>query len=200
MKKTRLAAIAFALAFALCALPSMAFAEGGNGSGGGTGGGAGSGSGGGGGASVPTLTASQPADGATISADDSSALWIQFSNNVAESTVSADNIAKIHLQKGDGTAVAASVTVADTQTDPDKKQFIYIAPEKKLEAGSYAIVIDSGITAKNGTSNDAETRISFTVKDSFPTVPVAVGVVVVIAALVAFFVVRNRKSSPESAQ
>lgn len=192
MKKTRLVAVAFALALALCALPSLAFAAGGDGSGGGGGNGSGGGN-------APTLTASQPADGATITTDESTGLWVQFSNNVAEPVVSTGNIEKVHLQKADGTVIAASVTVADTQTDPDKRQYIYIAPEKKLEAGSYVIAIDSGIKAKNGASNDTEYRVSFTVKDSFPTIPVVIGAVIAIAAIIAFFAVRSRKSSPGSA-
>ena len=154
------AAATFALAavLALCAGPAMAFAAGGNGTGGGNGSGGGSTST----ASGPTLTTSNPEEGATIEAGTLPEMWLQFSNNVAESTVSADNIQKVHLQKADGTEVQATVSVKDTSTDSEHRQYIYITPAAALEADtSYVIVADAGITAKNGSSSTETYKVTF---------------------------------------
>lgn len=170
MKKIRVAALALslALAMALCALPAMAFAEGGNGggNGGGTGSGTGNGDGSGtaGGSALPVLAESHPANGATISADESGDLWLKFSNNVADAEVAEANSALVHLQKADGSNVAAVVSVADTQVEPEARWSIFIKPNATLEPGAYVIVAEQGITAKNGQSSEEEFRVAFTVK------------------------------------
>ena len=170
MKRAWITALVVALAMALCALPGMAFAEGGGGGGGGNGGGGGGGtgngdgSGSGGGNAIPELLESLPADGATISASEAAEIWLNFTNNVTDASVVDGNIAKIHLQKDDGIGVAATMSTADTQIEPEKRTYIYIKPDQALEPGAYVIVAEQGITAKNGQSTEKEFRVSFTVK------------------------------------
>lgn len=163
MTRKALFALLIAAVISMLALPSLALAAGGNGSGGGDG----SGGRNDGGNNVPTLVASNPADGSSVSIDAANDIWLQFSNNVAEPTVSADNIAKVHLQKEDGTNVAVTVNIADTQVEPDKRQYIYITPDDALEPGqTYVIVADAGITAKNGNATKEGSRVTFTIEGS----------------------------------
>ena len=142
--KKKLAIFGITMALALLAVPGIALAAG----------------------DAPAVAGSNPADGATVDVVDVGEIYVQFTNNVAESTVADGNIALIHLQKADGTAVAATVSVVDTQVDRDKRQFIYITPDAALTAGEYRIVIDAGVTAKNGTSATEGATISFTVTDA----------------------------------
>lgn len=148
-----LAGIAFALT--LCTMPMMAFAANGDGTGGGNGGG---------GNNAPTLSSSEPADGATVSAEDAEEIWLHFNVNVAEASIAEDNISKVHLQQADGTDVAAIVGVADLQVEPDKKRDMFIVPDQPLDEGEYVIVIEEGITAKNGNSSTEKYLVSFTVE------------------------------------
>ena len=154
MVKRRITALAVAIACALLMLPGAAFA------------GNGSGSGGGGGQATPTLVASMPENGTEVSPASTEEMWVQFSNNVAEATVADGNIEKISLTHSDGTPVDVDVFVADTQTEPDKRTYLYISPADQLEPGAYVITVKAGITAKNGISSATDETISFTVADA----------------------------------
>lgn len=110
-----------------------------------------------------------PEDGAEVSPASTEEMWVQFSNNVAEATVADGNIEKISLTHSDGTPVDVDVFVADTQTEPDKRTYLYISPAGQLEPGAYVITVKAGITAKNGISSDADETISFTVADAAGT-------------------------------
>ena len=163
MVKRRITALAVAIACALLMLPGAAFA------------GNGSGSGGGGGQATPTLVASMPENGTEVSPASTEEMWVQFSNNVAvypvvmpdgNLAVAGGNIEKVSLTRSDGTPVDVDVFVADTQTEPDKRTYLYISPADQLEPGAYVITVKAGITAKNGNSSATDETISFTVADA----------------------------------
>ena len=154
MVKRRITALAVAIACALLMLPGAAFA------------GNGSGSGGGGGQATPTLVASMPENGTEVSPASTEEMWVQFSNNVAEAAVAGGNIEKVSLTRSDGTPVDVDVFVVDTQTEPDKRTYLYISPADQLEPGAYVITVKAGITAKNGNSSATDETISFTVADA----------------------------------
>lgn len=175
MKKI-FAGFAVALAFVLLALPSLAFADG-----------------------APELQESDPADGAVVvKGDEVLTFTLHFSNNVAESTVASDNIDKVHVVfVGEGNhEVAYGVFVVDPNEDRDKRQYIYISVDK-ITPGQWQIVVDPGITAKNGSSADTGWTVNFTVAgdsgasdgtagggSGFPTWAwIAIAAVVVVAAV-----------------
>lgn len=168
MKRNRIVAFIAALALALFAIPSMALASGGGGgNGGGNGGGTGTGNGDGNGTAdgkaIPTLVSTLPEEGATVEAADAAEIALMFSNNVTDAEHLEANIAKVHLEKSDGTAVEATVAAVDTQVEPDKRDNLYITPAAELEPGDYVIVAEAGITAKNGNATESDARVTFTI-------------------------------------
>ena len=180
--KKRFALFAASLAFVLLALPVLAFADG-----------------------APELQDSDPADGAVIEAGGPYEFVLHFSNNVAESTVASGNIDKIHIEfAGDGEyEVSYGVRVVDPNEDRDKRQYIYIDVDT-ITPGAWQIVIDPGITAKNGSSAEQGWTINFTVAGDapsgggsgsaggFPTWAwIAIGAVVV-AAVVAIVLLKRK--------
>ena len=131
-RKFKLASILVALLLAL-SFGNTVLAAGGNGGGGG--GGNGSGGGNGGGSDEPlTIVSSTPADGET-SASVSDPIKLEFSKNVVNAEVKDGNMAAVVLYKN-GTPVAAEVTMADDQVEPDLRNFITITPSSPLEPGT----------------------------------------------------------------
>lgn len=167
------------LALALLALPAVAFADG-----------------------APELQESLPADGAAYKTEDliGADLYLHFSNNVAESTVSSDNTAKVHIDfVGEGSyEIAYGVWTVDPNEDRDKRQYLYITIDS-ITPGQYQLVIDPGITAKNGSSAEQGWVVNFTVEGEqapaggsgaggFPTwawIAIAAVVVIAVVAIVA---------------
>lgn len=171
MKKTlKTMSLLVVMLLALC-MGSSVFAAGGNGSGGGGGnGGGGNGDGSGGNSSEPlALVTSTPADGNTAAVI-SGPIKLEFNKNVANAAVKDANIASVVLYKGD-TPIAAEVTVADDQVEPDQKNFMVITPSAALESGTdYTIKIASTLTAKSGAALEAEKVIHFKTAGTAPTV------------------------------
>ena len=162
--KQKLALFVSALALALLALPSLAFADG------------------------PALEDSDPADGAVVVKGDGVLTFtLHFSNNVAESTVAEDNIAKIHLEfLGEGShEVAYGVFVVDPNEDRDKRQYIYISVDKKGE------VSDEGFFVTFTVEGDAPAPAS----GGFPSWAwIAIAAVVVIAVVAVVLLKRKPKT------
>ncbi|WP_195269614.1 Ig-like domain-containing protein [Eubacterium sp. 1001713B170207_170306_E7] len=158
-RKFKLTGILVALLLAL-SLGNTVLAAGGNGSGGGGGNGSGS--------DEPlTIVSSTPADGET-SASVSDPIKIEFSKNVVNAEVKDGNMTAIALYK-DGAPVAAEVTMADDQVEPDLRNFITITPSSPLEPGTeYQIKIADSLTAKSGASLGEEKTLTFKTAGTAP--------------------------------
>ena len=164
-RKFKLASILVALLLAL-SFGNTALAAGGNGGGGG--GGNGSGGGNGGGSDEPlTIVSSTPADGET-SASVSDPIKLEFSKNVVNAEVKDGNMAAVVLYKN-GTPVAAEVTMADEQVEPDLRNFITITPSSPLEPGTeYQVKIAGTLTAKSGAALGEEKTLRFKTAGTAP--------------------------------
>lgn len=164
-RKFKLASILVALLLAL-SFGNTALAAGGNGGGGG--GGNGSGGGNGGGSDEPlTIVSSTPADGET-SASVSDPIKLEFSKNVVNAEVKDGNMAAVVLYKN-GTPVAAEVTMADDQVEPDLRNFITITPSSPLEPGTeYQVKIAGTLTAKSGAALGEEKTLRFKTAGTAP--------------------------------
>lgn len=164
-RKFKLASILVALLLAL-SFGNTALAAGGNGGGGG--GGNGSGGGNGGGSDEPlTIVSSTPADGET-SASVSDPIKLEFSKNVVNAEVKDGNMAAVVLYKN-GTPVAAEVTMADDQVEPDLRNFITITPSSPLEPGTeYQVKIAGTLTAKSGAALGEEKTLRFKTDGTAP--------------------------------
>lgn len=164
-RKFKLASILVALLLAL-SFGNTVLAAGGNGGGGG--GGNGSGGGNGGGSDEPlTIVSSTPADGET-SASVSDPIKLEFSKNVVNAEVKDGNMAAVVLYKN-GTPVAAEVTMADDQVEPDLRNFITITPSSPLEPGTeYQVKIAGTLTAKSGAALGEEKTLRFKTAGTAP--------------------------------
>lgn len=161
------------LAFGCC---GSVMAAGGNGSGGGSGDGSGGGSGSasetttapgsgdgtGGGSTEPlTIVTVTPADKSTEIAIDTP-IKLEFSKNVAYATVRDANLKAVSLWAGDQ-PVAAEITMADDQLEPDLRNFINIVPSKPLKEGTvYTIKVDTTLSSKSGDVLTAPITLTFT--------------------------------------
>lgn len=148
-------ALAAALMIALAVQVPCAFAAGGDGSGGG----------GGGGKDEPLVVAeSFPENGASGVSLEPGDMWLRFSKNVADPSISGANAALVSLVAPDGSAVDAKVWCKDAQIEPDFRQYIYITPNAPLEPNTtYSIVAKAGIAAKNGINvTEVDEAIAFT--------------------------------------
>ncbi len=161
------------LAFGCC---GSVMAAGGNGSGGGSGDGSGGGSGSatetttapgsgdgtGGGSTEPlTIVTATPADKATEIAVDTP-IKLEFSKNVAYATVRDANLKAVSLWAGDQ-PVAAEITMADDQLEPDLRNFINIVPSEPLKEGTvYTIKVDTTLSSKSGDVLTAPITLTFT--------------------------------------
>ncbi|URN83263.1 Ig-like domain-containing protein [Acetobacterium wieringae] len=161
------------LAFGCC---GSVMAAGGNGSGGGSGDGSGGGSGSasetttapgsgdgtGGGSTEPlTIVTVTPADKSTEIAIDTP-IKLEFSKNVAYATVRDANLKAVSLWAGDQ-PVAAEITMADDQLEPDLRNFINIVPSEQLKEGTvYTIKVDTTLSSKSGDVLTAPITLTFT--------------------------------------
>ncbi|TYC88128.1 hypothetical protein FXB42_00490 [Acetobacterium wieringae] len=161
------------LAFGCC---GSVMAAGGNGSGGGSGDGSGGGSGSasetttapgsgdgtGGGSTEPlTIVTVTPADKSTEIAIDTP-IKLEFSKNVAYATVRDANLKAVSLWAGDQ-PVAAEITMADDQLEPDLRNFINIVPSEPLKEGTvYTIKVDTTLSSKSGDVLTAPITLTFT--------------------------------------
>lgn len=161
------------LAFGCC---GSVMAAGGNGSGGGSGDGSGGGSGSasetttapgsgdgtGGGSTEPlSIVTVTPADKSTEIAIDTP-IKLEFSKNVAYATVRDANLKAVSLWAGDQ-LVAAEITMADDQLEPDLRNFINIVPSEPLKEGTvYTIKVDTTLSSKSGDVLTAPITLTFT--------------------------------------
>lgn len=125
----------------------------------------GDGSGGGGGVDVPfEIQASYPANGAAGVSQNPGDMWIRFTHNVADPSVSQHNASLVYLVSEDGSTVSAKSWCFDAQINFDQRQYIYITPQERLKPQTtYTIVVSAGIVARNGIHQTSSTeRISFT--------------------------------------
>ncbi|MBQ2697649.1 MAG: Ig-like domain-containing protein, partial [Clostridia bacterium] len=160
--------LVFLMAAALLLNPLTALAAGGGG-GGGNGGGDGSGGGsgdGGGSAEALAVESSSLAEGGVLVAGES--ITLTFSKNVCHSSVRDANAALISLVDAAGAAVEITVTLADDQIEPDKRNDIVITPAAPLAEGSYTLTAAAGITSKSGVSTAEDYVLSFTAAAEAP--------------------------------
>lgn len=117
---------------------------------------------GGGGDNALSLETSTPVDGAVdISLEPE--IVLTFSNNVANASVSENNIASIKMVGPDNSLVALNVEVHDDQILPDDKRLIFITPTSPLSPlTQYTIIISPEVTSKNGVQLGKEVKVSFT--------------------------------------
>ena len=123
----------------------------------------GDGDGSGGGQSQPlSLVTSYPENGAkgvSLKPD----ITLTFNKNVINMTVKDNNKECLSLQSANGVMVAIEVIMADEQIEPEKKRVIVLRPIRELLPGTqYTVKISPKLQAKNGTTLDKETKVSFT--------------------------------------
>ncbi|MEO1815039.1 MAG: Ig-like domain-containing protein [Acetobacterium sp.] len=206
---------------------SSVIAGGGDGSGGGSGDGSGGGSGtaetttetttdsttapgsgdnSGGGSTEPlTIVTASPADKATDIAVDTP-IKLEFSKNVAYATVRDANLKAVSLWAGDQ-PVAAEITMADDQLNPELRNFINIVPGAPLQEGTvYTIKVDTTLSSKSGDILTAPLALTFTTvgaaevtsttasgNSHVSTIGLIIGLMV-IAIVVGVVVVRRKKA------
>jgi len=208
------------LAFGCC---GSVIAAGGDGSGGGSGDGSGgggsatetttdtstvpgSGDNTGGGSTEPlTIVTASPADKATDIAVDTP-IKLEFSKNVAYATVRDANLKAVSLWAGDQ-PVAAEITMADDQLNPELRNFINIIPGAPLQEGTvYTIKVDTTLSSKSGDVLTAPVALTFTTVGAaedasttasgnsyMSTIALIIGLMV-IAIVVGVVVVRRKKA------
>lgn len=214
------------LAFGCC---SSVMAAGGDGSGGGSGDGSGGGSGSatetttdtstapgsgdntGGGSTEPlTIVTASPADKATDIAVDTP-IKLEFSKNVAYATVRDANLKAVTLWAGDQ-PVAAEITMADDQLNPELRNFINIVPSAPLQEGTiYTIKVDTTLSSKSGAVLTAPVALTFTTvgatevasqtsseasnnSSGLNTTAIIVGILLVVIIVIAVVVLRRKKA------
>lgn len=153
--KKRIAWIVLAL---MMTLSVTAQAAGGNG--GGNGGGSGDGSGGGQDEALFVESASVES-GAVLGAEDT--ITLVFSKNVVNSSVQETNLPLFSVTDESGAEVEITVTMADDQIEPNKKNDVVIAPADVWADGSYTLTAQAGITSKSGDVMEKDYTLSFTV-------------------------------------
>lgn len=116
----------------------------------------------GGGSTEPlTIVTASPADQATDIAVDTP-IKLEFSKNVAYATVRDVNLKAVTLWTGDQ-PVAAEITMADDQLNPELRNFINIVPGEPLKEGTtYTIKVDTTLSSKSGDVLTAPVALSFT--------------------------------------
>lgn len=135
-------------------LGGSALAMAGNGSGGGSGSGENR--------SDPiTVVNSSLADGAVIEGD-TLTVHLEFNKNVVHFSVRQNNMGRFSLYDESGERHPLEVHMGDDQVDPTCKRLVDLTASG-LQPGDYTLVIESGLTAKNGTSLDRDIAIRFTV-------------------------------------
>lgn len=209
------------LAFGCC---GSVIAAGGDGSGGGSGDGSGGGGGSateattdtstvpgsgdntGGGSTEPlTIVTASPADKATDIAVDTQ-IKLEFSKNVAYATVRDANLKAVSLWAGDQ-PIAAEITMADDQLNPELRNFINIIPGAPLQEGTvYTIKVDSTLSSKSGDVLTAPVALTFTTVgaaevasttasgNSYGSTIGLIIVLMVIAIVVGAVVIRRKKA------
>lgn len=213
------------LAFGYC---GSVMAAGGDGSGGGSGDGSGGGNGSatetttetstdtttapgsgdntGGGSTEPlTIVTASPADQATDIAVDTQ-IKLEFSKNVAYATVRDANLKAVSLWAGDQ-PIAAEITMADDQLNPELRNFINIIPGAPLQEGTvYTIKVDSTLSSKSGDVLTAPVALTFTTVgaaevasttasgNSYGSTIGLIIVLMVIAIVVGAVVIRRKKA------
>lgn len=157
--KKRLAWMVLAVVMML-SMTAQAVGGNGGGNGGGSGGGNGDGTGGGQNEALFVESASVE-NGAVLGAQDT--ITLVFSKNVVNSSVKETNLPLFAVTDGNGAAVEITVTMADDQIEPDKKNDVVIAPADSWADGSYTLTAQAGITSKSGDVMEKDYTLSFTV-------------------------------------
>lgn len=157
--KKRFAWMALAV---LMMLSITAQAAGGNGggNGGGTGGGSRDGTGGGK-TEALTVESASVEDGAVLAPED--AITLVFTKNVVNSSVKENNLPLFTVTDDSGAAVEITVTMADDQIEPDKKNDVVIAPADTWAEGAYTLTAQAGITSKSGDVMEQDYTLTFSV-------------------------------------
>ena len=107
------------------------------------------------------MTDSCPADGAQ-GVPTSGRLWVRFANNIA--TVEG-NLELASLVDADGAEVpedVCSIRMADYELEFGYRQYLFFDVDSLEPGASYAIVIEAGVTARNGNASQQAVRIEFT--------------------------------------
>ena len=146
----------------LMMLSITAQAAGGNGggNGGGHGGGSGDGTGGGKTEALAVESASVE-DGVVLDPED--AITLVFTKNVVNSSVKETNLPLFTVTDDSGAAVEITVTMADDQIEPDKKNDVVIAPADTWADGAYTLTAQAGITSKSGDVMEQDYTLTFSV-------------------------------------
>ena len=146
----------------LMMLSITAQAAGGNGggNGGGTGGGSRDGTGGGK-TEALTVESTSVEDGAVLAPED--AITLVFTKNVVNSSVKETNLPLFTVTDDSGAEVEITVTMADDQIEPDKKNDVVIAPADTWAEGAYTLTAQAGITSKSGDVMEQDYTLMFSV-------------------------------------
>ena len=132
--------------------PTTGAENGGNGDG--SGGGANSGQ-------ALRLTASSVVDGQSDVPIDAT-FDLEFSNNVVNLSIAANNRNCFVLRDGGGSEVPVAVVMGDEQVDPTVKRNISVVPAAPLEPGTvYTLLIKKNLSAKNGNTLTKDLEITF---------------------------------------
>ena len=130
------------------------------GNGGGIGGGIRDGTGGGK-TEALTVESTSVEDGAVLAPED--AITLVFTKNVVNSSVKETNLPLFTVTDDSGAAVEITVTMADDQIEPDKKNDVVIAPADTWADGAYTLTAQAGITSKSGDVMEQDYTLTFSV-------------------------------------
>lgn len=116
---------------------------------------------GGGKAEALTVESASVEDGAVLAPED--AITLVFSKNVVNSSVKETNLPLFTVTDDSGAAVEITVTMADDQIEPDKKNDVVIAPADTWAEGAYTLTAQAGITSKSGDVMEQDYTLTFSV-------------------------------------
>lgn len=100
-------------------------------------------------------------DGAVIDGDTLS-VHLEFNKNVVHISVRQNNMTRFALYDERGERHPLEVIMGDEQVDPSVKRLVDLQATG-LQPGAYVLVIEKGLTAKNGTELDRDITFRFTV-------------------------------------
>jgi len=108
-----------------------------------------------------TVVHSSLEDGAVIDGDTLS-VHLEFNKNVVHISVRQNNMTRFALYNERGERQPLEVIMGDEQVDPSVKRLVDLKATG-LQPGTYTLVIEKGLMAKNGTELDRDITFRFTV-------------------------------------
>ena len=139
------------------------------------------------------LESSVPESGTSgVAVDDT--IKLEFSNNVVNLKVLANNMTCFTLLDSKGNEVVIEVLMGDDQVNQDIKNDVVIKPVNGLkENESYQLIISGQMMAKNGTLMEDDTVVEFDTNASVNSIMIYVIIAGAVIVLIAGFVFIRKK-------